>query len=186
MSALKLISLSILRSAMLAGVFFTFAATAVNAESVTSYKMGSGDLIRIEVFGEDDLKREVRLGDGGTISYPFLGDIQVIGKTVGELERFITEGLKGDYLVHPQVSISIVEYRPFYVNGEVEKPGGYPFQPGLTLRKAVSLAGGFTERASERGITVMHEDDPDQTAKSAALDDKVRPGDIITVNQSFF
>lgn len=175
-----------LRSALLAGVLFAPLAAQAADAAIASYKMGSGDLIKIEVFGEEDLKREVRLGDSGTISYPFLGDIRVVGQTVAELEFFIRQGLKGDYLVDPQVSISVMEYRPFYINGEVKKPGGYPFQPALTVRKAVSLGGGFTERASESSITVVHEDDPKQTQHKATLESKVRPGDIITVNQSFF
>ena len=74
---------------------------------------------------------------------PFLGEIEVRGKTVGELERIITEGLRGDYLISPRVNVTIKEYRKFFVRGEVNKPGGFSFEPGLTLEKAIALAGGF-------------------------------------------
>src|SRR5687767_10780401 len=90
---------------------------------LSAYKLGSGDLITIRVLGEDDLKRErIRLSDAATISFPILGEIKVKGMTVGQLEEFITKGLRGRYLLDPQVTVSLDEYRNFYVNGQVEKP----------------------------------------------------------------
>ena len=82
--------------------------------------------------------------------------------------------------------MTIVEYRNFFINGQVEKPGGYAFIPGLTVRKAVSLAGGFKERASKEKIFVIRDDDRSQTSKRVSQDDVVHPGDIITVEESFF
>lgn len=157
------------------------------AAEVSDYKLGTGDYIRIQVFGEEDLNLEVRLSDAGTISYPFLGEIEVLGLTVGQLEGRITEGLKGDYLIDPRVNLAVIEYRNFYIHGEVENPGGYSFLPGLTLRKAVALAGGFTERASRSKIYVLHEDDINRNKPATmALGATVYPGDIITIEQSFF
>lgn len=154
---------------------------------LSSYKLGAGDVISIRVLGEDDLKREhVKLSDAGTISFPVLGEIQVKGLTVGALEDYITKGLKGRYLLNPQVTVSIDEYRNFYVNGMVEKPGGYPYSPGLTVRKAVSIAGGFKERAARDKISVIHDDDPKQTPHKVDLNTALLPGDIITVEESFF
>jgi len=164
-----------------------FAARGV--ETLSDYQLGSGDKIRITVFGEPDLSiEEIRLSDAGTVSYPFLGEIQVAGLSVSELERKIREGLKGDYLVDPEVTVSVLEYRPFFIHGEVEDPGGIPYVPGITLRKAVALAGGFTERASRSKIYVIRDGVPiaDDKGQRIGLDEKVRPGDIITVEQSFF
>ena len=98
----------------------------------------------------------------------------------------LVRGLKGDYLIDPKVSVRIIEYRDFFVNGEVKKPGGYPFKPGLTLRKAVAVAGGLTERASESRITVIREQDGEKEKLRASMDTPVMPGDIITIDQSFF
>ncbi|RLA33398.1 MAG: hypothetical protein DRR03_07740, partial [Gammaproteobacteria bacterium] len=126
-------------------------------QGIASYRLGSGDEVAITVYGEEDLSVEQRLHDDGIIAYPFLGELKVGGKTVGEVEKEITRGLKGDYLVDPRVRVSIREYRPFFIHGEVEGPGGYPYQPALTVRKAVSLAGGFTERASKSKVTVIRE-----------------------------
>ena len=154
---------------------------------LSSYKLGAGDMISVRVLGEDDLRRErVRLSDAGTISFPILGEIRVKGMTVGELEEYITRGLKGRYLLNPQVTVSIDEYRSFFVNGMVEKPGGYPFAPGLTVRKAISIAGGFKERASREKINIIRDDDPQQTPRRVDQNAAVLPGDIITIEESFF
>ena len=154
---------------------------------LSTYRLGSGDVVSIRVLGEDDLKREkIRLSDAGTISFPIIGEIRVLGKRVAELETLIADGLRGKYLLNPVVSVTIEEYRPFFVNGQVEKSGAYPYQPGLTIRKAVSLAGGFKERASKEKIFVIHEDDKTQTPVKVDQSNLVNPGDIITVEESFF
>jgi polysaccharide biosynthesis/export protein VpsN len=154
---------------------------------LSSYKLGAGDVITIRVLGEDDLKREhVKLSDAGTVSFPVLGEIRVKGMTVGALEEFVTNGLKGRYLLNPQVTVSIDEYRNFYVTGMVEKPGGYPYSPGLTVRKAISIAGGFKERAAREKINIIHDDDPKQTPQKVDLNTALLPGDIVTVEESFF
>ena len=154
---------------------------------LSSYKLGVGDVITVQVVGEDELKREkVRLSDAGTLSFAYLGEIRVRGLTVGELEDFITKGLKVRYLLNPQVNVTINEYRNFFVNGLVDKPGGYPFTPGLTVRKAISIAGGFKERASKEKINVIREEDTKGLSQRVSLDAPVRPGDIITVEESFF
>lgn len=155
--------------------------------ALSSYRLASGDVISIQVFGEDDLSREkIRLSDAGTISYPVLGEIRVLGITAGDLEQLITNGLRGKYLVNPKVSVSILEYRQFYVNGQVERPGGYSYIPGLTVRKAVSLAGGFKERADKGKIFIIHDADSSQKSERVDQGATVLPGDIITVEESFF
>ena len=152
----------------------------------SEYTLGSGDTINISVYDEPDLSLTAQLSDAGTLDYPFLGRLKISGLTVSELQNLITIGLKGDYLISPKVSIGIAEYRHFFINGEVVLSGGFPFQPGLTVRKAVSLAQGFTERADEKDIYIISESDPRQKPRKATLNSPVKPGDIITVEQSFF
>src|SRR4051812_7535941 len=136
----------------------------VTDSAFSNYRLGAGDVISIQVLGEDDLKREkIRLSDAATISYPILGEIRLLGKTVAELEVLIRDGLKGRYLLNPQVTVTINEYRNFFINGQVMTSGGFQYVPGLTVRKAVSLAGGFKERASREKIFIIREDDPSQT-----------------------
>ncbi|UCV13955.1 polysaccharide biosynthesis/export family protein [Quatrionicoccus australiensis] len=154
---------------------------------LSTYRLAAGDVITIRVLGEEDLSKEkIRLTDAGSVSYPALGEVKVLGLTTGDLERIITTGLKGRYLVNPKVSVQIEEYRPFYINGLVDKPGGYPYQPGLTIRKAASLAGGFKERASINKIYIIRDGDPLQRSQKAELNTYVLPGDIVTVEESFF
>lgn len=154
---------------------------------LSDYGLGSGDLMSIQVFGEEDLSMEIRLSDAGTISYPFIGEIKVKGMTIGELSEYITTKLKDGYLINPSVNVTITEYRQFYVNGEVENPGGFPFQPGLTLQKAVALAGGFTERASRSKIYITREGRTgSQDTFQASLLTKIQPSDIVNIDQSFF
>jgi polysaccharide export outer membrane protein len=172
---------------MTLGIALLWSSCALAADDAAlHYKLGTGDQIRIQVFGEDDLTLELRVGDSGRVSYPFLGDVQVAGLTLAELERAIVDGLKPDYLLDPSVNVSVVEYRPFFIYGEVNKPGGYPFQPGLTVEKAVALAEGFTERASRTRIVVVHDDDPRREKRQAAIGTALRPGDTVTIEQSFF
>jgi polysaccharide export outer membrane protein len=155
--------------------------------ALSNYKLAAGDVITIRVFGEDDLSREkVRLSDAGTIPYPVLGEVKALGLTIGEIERSITKGLDGRYLINPRVSVTIEEYRPFYINGMVDRPGGYPFQPGLTVLKAASLAGGFKERASFSKISIIRENDPQNLPRKVDINSPVNPGDTIFIEESFF
>ncbi len=157
------------------------------ARLLSNYKLAAGDVITIRVFGEDDLSREkVRLSDAGTIPYPVLGEVKALGLTIGEIERSITKGLDGRYLINPRVSVTIEEYRPFYINGMVERPGGYPYQPGLTVLKAASLAGGFKERASFNKISIIRENDPQNNPQKVDINSQVNPGDTIFIEESFF
>ncbi len=163
-----------------------FAGNSVAKTGLSDYVLGTGDMVRIQVYNEEDLYLESRVSDRGTISYPFLGELKVTGLTPNQLENIITSELKGDYLINPKVSVDILEYRQFYVNGEVEEPGGFPFQPGITVRKAISIAGGFKERASKEKINIIHDDNAEGEPQPVKLDEYIRPGDIITVEESFF
>ncbi|HBC57290.1 MAG TPA: capsular biosynthesis protein [Gammaproteobacteria bacterium] len=156
------------------------------SSNLSDYKLGAGDLIEILVYGEEDLTLETRVSAEGVISYPFLGELRLSGLSVKSVETLIEAGLKGRYLINPRVTVSVLEYRQFYVNGEVEEPGGFPFVPGLTVQKAVSLAGGFTDRASRRKIYIIHEGQDEMQPRQVELSSPVNPGDIITVHESFF
>ncbi|MGO4891728.1 polysaccharide biosynthesis/export family protein [Flavobacterium sp. W21_SRS_FM6] len=154
--------------------------------NLSQYRLGSGDVIKISVFGQSDLSLTTRVPHMGVINYPFLGDIQVVGLTASELESNIYKGLKGDYLVEPSISVTVEEYRPFFIDGEVKKSGGYPYQPGLSVDKAAALAGGYTERASRTKILIRRDISGEQKLIEAKPTDTVLPGDIVTIQQSFF
>ena len=144
-------------------VWFLVCSVVVQAQEADNYVLGPGDVIVIQVFGEDELKLETQLTDNGTVNYPFLGTLKVTGMTIKQVEQHVYQGLKGDYFVEPNVFVGIVQYRPFYIQKKEKKPGGYPYQPGMTVNQAIALAGGLTERASREKIFISREGDKNTT-----------------------
>ena len=158
----------------------------VRAQDASGYTLALGDVISIHVFDEGDLSFDrLLITDAGTLRFPFLGEIQATGRSVAQVQQAIVDGLKPDYLLDPKVTVSIVEYRPFFLTGQVTRPGSIPYQPGLTLRQAMTLAGGMTERASTSRITVIA-DGGEGGEVRIDLDYQVKPGDTITIGESFF
>ena len=174
----------IFKSILLILLLASFNAHAV--DNIGNYVLGAGDKIKIHVFDEDDLSMDIIIGNSNSISYPFLGALSVEGITAEQLAKRISDKLRGDYLIKPEVTVSILEYRQFYVNGYVAKPGGFAFRPGITVRKAISLAGGLDERASDEKIYVVHGEQIDKEPVLIDLDASIMPGDVITVGRSFF
>ena len=171
-------------SSILFSLLIIFSAKAANFED--TYRLDAGDKIQIHVYGEEELSiPELLLSSSGTFEYPYLGQVYAKGKTLNQLKREIYNGLLGDYLISPKVMVNIVTFRQIYVNGEVRNPGGYEYRPGLTVEKAIALAGGFTDRASRNAINIS-------SAKGGLekrrvnLKHPVSPGDIIVIDQSFF
>ena len=124
--------------------------------SSTDYRLGAGDAVRIITFGEDSLTGEFRVNDSGSIALPLLGPIRSAGQTPAELEKSVMSALKrANLLRNPSVSVEVVTYRPIFVLGEVNRPGQYPYQPGMTVVTAAAVAGGFTYRAVEGYASVV-------------------------------
>ena len=155
--------------------------------ATTAYRIDTGDRVSITVYREADLSVSgVRVKADGTIAFPLLGDLQVAGLTSRGLQNLVTTRLLDGYLKKPNITVSIDSYRLYYIKGEVGRPGGYSFVDGLTVAKAVALAGGYTARASESSISLVREADPDNPIESVGVNVAIRPGDIITVGESFF
>jgi polysaccharide export outer membrane protein len=152
----------------------------------SDYVLGPGDKLHIVVYGEADLTTDVKIDKSGLISFPFLDDIQVIGLSTKKLENLIKKGLLGDYIVDPQVSVSIAMYRPFFIHGQVKQPGGYPYQDDLTLDKAIAIAGGLSNRASSSEWKVTRMDNGVKITLLGNITTVIRPDDIIKIEQSFF
>ena len=167
-------------------VLFLFTCSTLQAEQGGEYILDAGDQIRILVYDEPDLTVELFITDDGKINFPLVGSIYVTGKTTRQVQKLIHNGLKGDYLLNPSVQVDIVTYRPFYIHGEVKRPGAYPYQPGLTVDQAVALGGGFTERASISKMYIKKAFGAKKSRKKVSLTYSVGPGDIITIEQSFF
>ncbi|MBA6251143.1 polysaccharide biosynthesis/export family protein [Colwellia sp. MB3u-55] len=152
----------------------------------SDYLLGPGDQIHIVVYGEDDLTTDVKIDKSGFISFPFLADIQVIGLSTKKLETTIRRGLLGDYIVDPQVSVSVSIYRPFFIHGQVTRPGGYPYQDYLTLDKAIAIAGGLSNRASTSDWKITRLVNGVKVTLEGNIATEIHPDDIIKIEQSFF
>ncbi len=150
------------------------------------YTLGAGDRVKVSVFGENDLSGEFEIGGDGSIAIPLVGKIRSSGMSVVQLEREVTRLLKDGYLKKPRVNIEVVNYRPFYILGEVKRPGSYSYVSGMTVLNAVALGGGFTYRAQKNRMTISRGDDKNEESRGVKPEDVVLPGDIIRVPERFF
>lgn len=158
----------------------------VATPDLSGYRLGIGDRVRIDVFGEPDLSLEATVDPTGRISYPLLGSVNALRHTALELQAAIAKGLSAGYLVNPDVRATVVQYRAFYVTGQVQRAGAYPYVVGLTVEKALALAGGLGPLASERNIYLLREDQPGDQRKRVGMDAGVLPGDTLVVEESLF
>ncbi|MEC9344718.1 MAG: polysaccharide biosynthesis/export family protein [Pseudomonadota bacterium] len=156
------------------------------AQGATEYRLGASDKLRVTVFGEEDLSGEFELDGSGTISLPLIGQVQADRLTLRELEDRIVTRLKDGYLRDPKVNIEVLNYRPFYILGEVNSPGSYPYRAGLNVLNAVVIGGGYTPRADESDITIVRAADSNRQEQRVGPDDIVLPGDILRVKERFF
>jgi protein involved in polysaccharide export with SLBB domain len=156
------------------------------ADLVTStYRLASGDRVKVTVFRHEDLSGEFALDGAGNFAMPLIGEVQAYGVTTRELEIRLQEKLSDGYLVEPQVSVEVLNYRPFYILGEVKAPGAYPYVNGMTVLNAVALAGGFSYRAKQEDF-LLQRGGSNSGSTEIAGDAALLPGDIVTVQERFF
>ena len=148
------------------------------------YVLGSGDRIRIVVFGQEDLSGEFEIDGTGYVSLPLIKEVTASGLTLRQLEALIAGKLKPDFLKNPRVNVEVLNYRPFYIIGQVKKPGSYPYVSGMSVINAVALAGGYTYRAREGKVLITRSKNGKR--KPANHTTKVMPGDVIEVPERFF
>ncbi|MEZ5864675.1 MAG: polysaccharide biosynthesis/export family protein [Geminicoccaceae bacterium] len=153
--------------------------------SAPAYTLDSGDRIRIVVFRHEDLSGEFEIDGAGTFAMPLIGEVNAAGLTVRQLEDRIATRLKDGYLVDPQVSIEVLNYRPFFILGEVNAPGSYPYVSGMSVINAVAVAGGFTYRAKEDAIEIQR-GGSGAPSVVVTVDTPILPGDILRVPERFF
>jgi polysaccharide biosynthesis/export protein VpsN len=149
------------------------------------YRLGAGDQLRITVFGQADLSGQFEVSNDGRIAFPLIGEVRAADLTPQELEKAITAKLKPDYLKDPQLSVEVINYRPFYIIGEVKNPGSYAYVGGMRVVNAVAMAGGYTYRAKENNLLITR---AGGNGKKEAADQNtaVRPGDVIEVPERYF
>lgn len=166
------------------GLFLNF--SLAQQKDVEEYRLGAGDEIRLKVFGHRDLSGDFAVDGAGRLSLPLVGGLLVRGLSANEIEQAISARLKPDYLKNPHISVEITKYRPYYIMGEVKRPGSYPFVHGMTVLNAIALAGGYTRRAREDKLLVIRWADPSNAKRPANQSTQVFPGDILEVTERFF
>ena len=146
------------------------------------HKIAPGDAISLLVFGESDLSIEnVRVPQSGRVSFPLIGSVPVAGKTTTQVEARVSELLSQGYVRNPRLSVTIFSYRPVFIRGAVRETGSYPFTEGLTIAKAIALAGGSKNSAKSDGVNVSR--DGKVVAQNLSIDSEaeVASGDVISV-----
>jgi|SRR5690242_4514442 protein involved in polysaccharide export with SLBB domain len=156
------------------------------AAEPAAYKLGVGDKVRVTVYGEKDLSGDFDVNDQGEVTLPLIGAVRIAGRSVGDAENLITSAYGKNYLVNPHVNLQVMNYRPFFILGEVKNPGSYPYVNGMTVVNAIALAGGYTPRANTKGIEVKRGSNAGGGEAQVSEDAGVLPGDIIRVPERFF
>ena len=160
--------------------------TPAQTQSNIAYTLGTGDKLRINVFGQPELSGEFVVDGTGAISLPLIGQVTAIGLSTQELETTIATNLSNGFLLEPRVSAEVINYRPFYILGEVGRPGEYPFNSGLTVLNAVAAAGGFTYRANKKVVFIKSADGNQEMPFELDTNTVVKPGDTLRIGERIF
>jgi protein involved in polysaccharide export with SLBB domain len=180
-------ALAVVLAALLCGLWLALQPGLAQAQSADAeYLLGPGDQLRVTVFGQPDLSGEFEIDGSGRLAFPLVGAVQVGGLSVNQAEQAIVSRLKPDYLRDPQVGIEVLNYRPFYIIGEVRSPGSYPYRSGITILNAVAIAGGFTYRADEDSAYLTRGNDPNAKQVEVRMDTVLLPGDIVEIGERYF
>jgi polysaccharide export outer membrane protein len=151
------------------------------------YRLGANDRVRIIVFGQPTLTGEYTLDGNGVLAFPLIGNVNAQGQTTGQVQQAIASRLDPDFLRNPSVSAEVITRRPFYVIGEVQKPGNYPYVTDMTALQAIAMAGGYTYRARQNNLYLKRLDANGRMVRVAATPEtKVRPGDTVEVKERYF
>ena len=157
------------------------------ATNNAAYNLGNGDRLRVTVFGEEDMSGEFLVDGTGQVSIPLVGEVPAAGRSVREFQRELEARLlDGGILLKPRVSAEVINFRPYYILGEVGLPGEYPYTDSLTVLNAVATAQGFSYRANKKVIGIRGIDDAEEQRVRLSPDLKVRPGDTIRVLERVF
>lgn len=158
----------------------------IRTASTTAPNLQPGEKIRVTVFGEDRLSGEYEIDPAGYVSLPLAGTLKAAGLSKPQLEQELAKKFRGEYLRNPKVTVDVASFRPFYIMGEVGKPGEYAFKSGLNVMSAIALAGGSTYRASRSNVLIQHVGEQGFKEYPLTPTIPVLPGDLIRVPERYF
>jgi polysaccharide export outer membrane protein len=150
------------------------------------YRLANGDKVHIDVFGESNLSGDYVVAPDGKITLPLAGQVAAAGETIPQLREAVVTTLSHGYVQNPNVTISSVDLRPFYILGEINKPGRYSYEPNLTVMAAVATAQGFTYRADMSDVYIRHAHDASEKQYDLTSTLAVQPGDTIRISERYF
>ena len=168
------------------GQALSLAPTRGGVRATNDYRLGPNDRTRIIVYGQPTLTGEFVLDGNGVLAFPLIGNIDAKGMTPSELQRAIASKLDPDYVHNASVSVEVSSRRPFYIVGEVQKPGTYPFVTDMTVLNAIATAGGQTYRANMGGFYIKRKVDGEVVRVQATQESELQPGDTVVVRERFF
>lgn len=155
-------------------------------EPQLAYTLDTGDLVRVTVYGDAALSNTYRVNDAGAIAFPLVGAVQVRGLSGSAAARKLAAALANGFMRNPDVAVEIAEYRPFFIQGEIARSGQFPYMPGMSVRAAISVAGGYTPTA-DRGRAVLYRRQGSEMARTVVdLDFPILPGDTIVISERWF
>lgn len=174
--------------AMLGPVAARSVAPAPDGAAPPVYTLGTSDQLHIIVYGEDKLTGDYTVGSDGTVAMPLIGNVPASGRTVMEVQTAIVAALAQGYVLEPHVSVQMLNYRPFYILGEINKPAQYPYVEQMTVTEAVATAGGYTYRANKRAVYIRHKGEPIERRYELSGGKAVwiMPGDTVRVGERYF
>ncbi len=152
----------------------------------TPYQLDAGDRLRVQVFGQEGLTNSYIVDASGNISMTLIGSVPVRGLTTNQVAGAISSRLRAGFIRNPHVSVEVEVYRPFFILGEVNAPGQYPYVPNMTVEAAVAIAGGFAPRANKGDILLARNYNGEMMRNRVLPDFPMRPGDTITVRERWF
>ena len=162
------------------------AALAQADAAARNYRLAPGDKVHVAVFNEANLSGDYVIEPDGRITLPLAGSVTAAGLTVPQLQSAVVKTLGNGFVQNPSVTVTAIDLRPYYILGEVNKPGRYSYSPDLTVMQAVATAEGFTYRADNTAVYIRHKSDPSEREVSLTATTAVLPGDTIRVAQRYF
>jgi len=150
------------------------------------YALDTGDRLRISVFGQEGVSNSYLVDAGGYVNIALIGPVAARGLTPPSLAQAVAARLREGYIREPHVSVEIEAYRPFYILGEVNAPGQYPYQPGMSVETAIAIAGGYSPRADKRNALLTRAMNGAPLKSKVPLQTQLRPGDTINVGERWF
>ncbi len=150
------------------------------------YRLGAGDRIRVTVFEQDGLSNTYSIDQSGHFAFPLVGNVPARGHTAQQIEAALAARLRQGFLRDPDVSVEIDRYRPIFVMGEVGAAGQYSYVPGLTVHKAIAIAGGFSARAYQGNADITRDINGKVMTGRVLTSDPLLPGDTIYVRERLF